>query len=283
MLRWRVLLVAACVLAAGCSTATGVWSSAPEPTRTLTPAPVPETPAISRAPVPGVSPGGSVDSRRLAAAHVAAIENRTYTWVFRMVRTDPERDERVVDATRRVQVGPTATLVEDEGFADYPPDQTVYLTDTAAYRQFRGIETSHIMNTTRADRNYVFAPSMLRFNLREDGYRLRAVERGGRRYLRLYYPPANATTTGGTPTDAYTATAIVTRAGFVRTLSVEYTDLRGHRVSLRYRYTDIGETTAPAPAWVSELRARANVTAPASATPEGSTPSPTPTPTNRSR
>jgi len=264
---WRTALIAACVLAAGCSTPTGVWSSpAADPTATLTPAPVPDTPVMSRAPVPGVAPNGSIDPRRLASAHAAVVDDRTYTWEFRMIRTDPQRGEPVVDATRRVRVGPAATLVEDEGFADYPSNQTVYLTDSAEYRQFRGIETSYIRNVSRENRDYVFAPSMLRFNLREEGYRLRSVERGGRSYLRIHYPVSNET--AGNATGGYSSTATVTRAGFVRTLSIEYTDLRGHRVSLRYRYTEVGETTVSEPAWVATLRARANDTA-ATSTPPG--------------
>jgi hypothetical protein len=257
--RWRALLVAACVLAAGCSGGPGVWSSpGSEPTRTLTPAPVPETPALSLTSVPGVSPDGSIDTRRLARAHVSAVGARTYTWTFRLRRTDPQTGQRVVNATRRVRVGERATLVEDERFRDAHPNQTVYLTDRTGYQRFRGSETTLVLNDSRPDRRYVFAPSMLRLTLRSEGYRLAVVERDRRRYLRLHHPAAAPGSDD--LNDSYTATATVARSGFVRSLSVSYTDLRGHHVTLRYRYTAIGSTTVSTPSWVSHLRERANAT-----------------------
>lgn len=81
------------------------WSSS-DPAPTLTPAPVPETPALSAAAVPGVFADGTVDVDRLAAAHARVTTDRTYTWVFRLTRTEPDTGVRAVDGTRRIQVGP---------------------------------------------------------------------------------------------------------------------------------------------------------------------------------
>jgi hypothetical protein len=112
------------------------------------------------------------------------------------------------------------------------------------------------LDVTRVDRRYVFAESLLRFNLRAGDYRTRAVERDGVRSLRLTYSPNGSAPADGTGN--YTATVFVTREGFVRQFSVAFTDLRGDRVSLRFRYTAVGATAVSPPDWVARLRANAS-------------------------
>lgn len=82
MVPWRTLAVATAVVLAGCA---GLAAD-PAPTETITPAPVPEdTPTPSTPPppslAPGVTAGGVEDVDRLAAAHRAALGNRSYTLV----------------------------------------------------------------------------------------------------------------------------------------------------------------------------------------------------------
>jgi len=54
----------------------------------------------------------------------------------------------------------------------------------------------------------------------------------------------------------YRATAYITPGGIVRTLSVEYDRIRVdgyHHITVRFDYTDIGETTVDRPAWIDRV------------------------------
>jgi len=256
------LVVASLLVAAGCSALPGGPAQSSESTPELTPAPVPArsaTPTPDTVPeavlAPGIDADGSVDMERLARAHQSYLDTRSYTWRYGQTRTSQETDRTVANVTRRVERGPNATLVEDSGFP-MVTDNTRYLTDRRGYQWSRSAAESPytILGETRGDRTYDPVGVLLEQFLDNQRFRLATVERNGRRYLRLYAPP-------GPPPPGlfddranmrdYTVTAYVMPSGFVQSLTASFADADvDHRVSIRFEYTAVGNTTVPRPRWV---------------------------------
>jgi len=274
--------LACLVVLAGCGAFVG-GSSSPD-SETLTPVPVPGGGTATDAPVvtdgapprpPGLGPDGVVNVTRLAQAHDAYVANWSYRWELRYRVASEKPPVRSQNFSRQVLVGTDAFLVRSVN-PGLDANQSLYVADGQGYLRTvqRNESTYDPVPLPRDHDDYAFADDMIREFVAGMRFEVTVVQRGGQSYYRLHA----ATEEGPEPfnsfrdeTENYTVTAYVTPEGFVRMLTVGYTQSRGsvtEHVSIRYDYTGIGTTTVDGPAWISRM-----TPVPAS-TPNASTPTP---------
>jgi len=246
-MNWRAVVVAVVVVLAGCGALGGGSAGADnadrsDPTRTLTPVPVPE---VTETPVtlpPGLTGDRVTDSAALVEAHFAALSGRSYTLRIR-VTVDDARSERLF----RVQT-PTryyrADRLEDGG-----ADRTHFADGATLYTR----------NEFDGQRHYgrfddVSPPSTRSVRL-------------SRAYLRVDRVRVAETRVDGDPAYELTGTydvhpavesfrnvslrAVIEPSGLIRTLNVSYyraTD--GANVTRSFAYSDLDSTTVERPGWV---------------------------------
>ena len=272
-MRWALLAVAALVVLAGCSS----LFAAGEERRgesggldgTLTPAPVPEvtvTPTPERWPVaPGLSRTGVADVEVLVAAHRAALANRSYTvtqWrgsasppnetveLFRVSEAAVESSRRYVAWTSRtrVRIGNGLTNVAD--YREFVTGQV---------RRLRYLVDGHVdpiyvrRHAVDARFNpYVGDPAVaaIRRHLPVANATVARTRVDGRRYFEVVGGRDDSRTENRRD---YTVRALVSPAGFVRSLNVTYVETGVYPLRVRYRlaYTGVGETTVDPPAWTA--------------------------------
>lgn len=260
----RLLPVVCLVVLAGCGAVP--FADDAEGPETVTPVPVETTagtpaPTVSAADLPpGVDTGGRVDGAELGAAHSEALGSRSYTWTIVSVTESPGGESETL--SRRVTVDDDAILLAENRTARYG-NVTVYLGDPQSYLRLDGEDGTRIspVDQPLSNRTYAFAGSLIEQFL--DGLTVdpTLVEREGREYVRLRAigdAPPNSTVSRYATVRNYSATAYVARAGFVRTLAVEYeevTDDGRERSSFRFDYGALGATTVTEPDWAATARA----------------------------
>ncbi len=253
------------VTLAGCSAFAG--GPPQEPTDTLTPAPVTDTATpVPEAPpdgpeLAGVSRNGTVVVDRFAASHRAEARSSTYTWVYAQRQTAPETDEQLLQYTRRVELDGNATLVETSGLP-YIANSTRYLTGDCGYqRQVLDIESPYsTFDPVSSGHTYAPAGELLETYLVDGQYRLDTATREGEQYVRLHLrteDPPPRVVDELSDIRRYRATAYVTPDGFVRTLAVAFRSTTDagidRRVSIRFDYRAVNETTVSQPDWVAKI------------------------------
>lgn len=253
MARQAALAVLLLVAAAGCNT-----PGAGSPTATVTPAAVPEDPVDYP---PGLSPDGVDRPGQVARAHAEAIGNRSYEWTTSQVRYAPRtvRVERTVvrragparyngsvlrQVRRRSGVTDRRTLVYADGEHRY--SRTVE-DGTASYQR---------VPVERHGDEGVYegaARRLLTRYLAVENATVARTERGDETLFRLVGRGSKLVEDG----DSYRVVALVTPAGLVRELRVNYELSDGPvlAVEVRWRYTGLGRTAVSAPEWYPSARA----------------------------
>lgn len=288
MRRHLSVLVLAAVLVAGCNAAPFGGADRSTDAERLTPLRVatdepPATVSVDGPRPDWLAPNGTVRVDALRRAHLDAVEDISYTWTFGMTRDERGAVIGGNEITRRVRTNGTATLVEQDG-ATLTGNPPIYVTRATDYT-FRGVgfrrvsaaryvdgtsavgrvETSDSTWVTRLDagarKRYAFTPDVLDRYLGGGTIVEASVARAdGQRLYRLYVPPGDPPRTlnrSAGPASRvwnYTATAYVTREGFVRTIVVGYDQrsaTQNHRVSIRIDYSRVGSTTVERPAWAA--------------------------------
>lgn len=275
-MRWGLVAVAVVVLIAGCSAVSfGDDGPGAAPTDTVTPVPVTDgstpAPTIGGERPPGVSANGTVDAGALASAHAAYLANRTYTWSIREDSDDPGDG-----FVRRVVVG-SETFLLSQSQGDPGRNVSLYVNATGGFiRVAEGDRIRYdLLRLPGRAADYVFATVSIRQFLDGRTVAVSTVERRERTYYRLHAadgaPPEAVGPAGATISD-FTATAYVTEEGFVRSLAAEYDraiDGDSSRVSIRYDYSRLDESTVIPPDWVGNVTRRSTPTpADPDATPE---------------
>ncbi|WP_436907281.1 DUF7537 family lipoprotein [Halosimplex marinum] len=268
----RALVVVALVTLAGCSVVAD--GGGPDPTDTLTPAPIPTTaPTDTAAPSPlppGVTTRGTVSPSALATAHVRAVTGRSYVWTerrrtltatgdgnwtvarnrTRSVRLEDGRTYRWSRSRRVIWTG--LTLTYRPALDRYSDGDTRYVregdTDGPVYRARPATNDSQAIALVAANRvqSYLSLRNVSVSVGRVDGERRYWVESGGDGVVDGEYA-AN-----------YSVGAVVTPEGFVRRLAVTYTtERRGTptRIEYEYAYRRVGNVSVSPPDWLPEARA----------------------------
>lgn len=259
---WRLVGVVALALTAGCAGAFG-GEATDEP---VTPAPVPdpadageETARVA----PGVGSDGVTDVVRLARAHQAAVSGTAYVWRYR-------RYSEPIPANRSVPIERSRELrVESERRYRYHTDSRS--TDLHNGRQYFGNFTEYA-DGERRYRRYVGAAGDGNWTYETEGpaevsdryvgeatnaiVRLLAVDaaRVSRRDDGTYRVLGVTDAVAGIgPVREYRVRAVVTRAGFVRSVNATFV-APGHqrRYSFVFTYSQVGTTTVEAPSWASD-------------------------------
>lgn len=250
VLRWTGV-VCLIVLLAGCN---GLSASTPDrvsTTQTVTPAPVPEErsrPLLRTA----VSTNGTVDPKRLAQTHKAVLANRSYTLTYIRNETANRPSAVARNTTNRIQVGRQATQVEVSGLRELR-DRQRYFTDSAGYEYVAAFNRTRRLETTRSDIEPTLATELIKVHLPGQSRQQTTITESDQRYLRVHVPKTAEIYAGDRYISDYTVTAYVHPSGYVRSMRVNYTDTsRGVDISLRFRYTAVGETSVKRPAWVPE-------------------------------
>jgi len=256
----EAVAVATLVLLAGCSAVPfGSGDGRSGPPDTVTPVPVTESPSPPRTVTgerpAGVSADGTVNADALSEAHVAAVGDSTYTWSIERVTTgdDPER------FSRQVVVG-NGTFVVTQSRDWTGANVSMFVNGTGGFlRTVTGDRVRYdFYRAPGGPEDYVLATASIQRFLDGRTVAVSTLERGGHTYVRLHAAGDRAPKTLG-PADAtvseFTVTAYVTPEGFVRSLTAEY-ELRGDgdraRVSLRYDYSRVGESSPAPPDWVGQ-------------------------------
>ncbi|MFB6074834.1 MAG: hypothetical protein ABEJ89_07465 [Haloarculaceae archaeon] len=246
----RALAVALLVALAGCNAFGGGSGDA---TPTVTPAPVPDPTPTERpgaAAVPGLSEAGVVDVDALAAAHRAALANRTY------VRTVERRNgNRTMRSTLRVA---------DQRTYAYEASAPSLVANTSAYADGETLYTRHSRRDQvypRYERTGTVAPAVERYAGAMLGpvrryfpardAQVAAISVRNRRHYEVigHTPPAGA----APGVENYTVRAVIERTGLVRSLFVSYDlvrDGRSRSVLVRIHYV-FRPVTIERPAWVT--------------------------------
>jgi len=262
-MRWGLAAVAVVVLLAGCSAVPfGGEGAGSAQADTVTPVPVTDsqtpTRTISGERPPGVSANGTVDADALARAHTASLENRTYTWSMRERTSDPQEW-----FSRSVVVGPERFSVSQ---SQGEPGRNVSLYVNATGGFLRVVEAGatryDLLRLPGRPVDYVFATVSIRQFFDGRTVAVSTVDRRGRTYYRLHAaggPPPRAVGPADATIRDFTATAYVTREGFVRSLAAEYdraVDGDRSHVSIRYDYSRLGESAPSTPEWVDNVTRR---------------------------
>jgi hypothetical protein len=246
------VLVICLIAAPGCSALSESNTGGDE---TLTPVPVsaegPTSTSSLNSPTeslpPGVSPNGTINVTRLVAAHESALANRTYRWTFSYSIAGEDGPERQ-NYTRLAIVGDDMFLAT-QSTPEASTNKTMYVVnDTGYLRTFRDQSKRFYTTQSPVDHySFAFSGKVIRRFLRGVSADMTRVEIGGETYYRLYSAEE------GVPRRL--VTAYVTSEGLVRSVAIEYHDLR-----VRYDYTDLGGVTVNRPDWVSRMASAENST-----------------------
>jgi len=266
-MRWRLLVVLAVVVIAGCSSLFATGEADDTATDTLTPAPVPEvTPTPEQWPVaPGVSGDGVDNVTALVAAHRAATANQSYVWRERRgVTTDQNGTVPVVDQTvARVESGSTYYFwTVDERIRLQSGLRTVanyseYVDGTVQANRYKfaggpTYERQQFDPASPSEHRHVglSATSAIRQYLDVENATVSAVRIDGRRHYRIV-----AGDWPGFATESVsdgTITAVVSPDGFVRSLEAAYSIYsadESRHVRYAFTYERVGNTTVDPPDW----------------------------------
>lgn len=260
----RLVLVVVLALSAGCST----LNPAGERATTVTPAPVPDatdtTTATSPLP-PGVTGARIVDLDRLPLAHMEAVNGTAYTWESNYTRVRFFDDRLFVGDVRK------AATVENQSHYTYwtnrkeaPREaQFSYLGEYELYadtsgrytRLMQGGEFEYERLPTRPARKQIgqHAGSAITEYLQTENVSVAETRVAGQRYYEIVGTDYAFRT--GYDIRNYTARALVSPDGFVRSLSVDYNQTRDgerERVTYTFEYSQVGTATVEKPAWVED-------------------------------
>lgn len=251
-MRLAVLAVVALAALAGCSGFVGSASDG-----TVTPAPVPEpTPADAESRIaPGLGGATVIDAQRLARAHRAAIQNRSYVWVEQRNASQFNGNGSMLVRTR--------VSVEHERLYRYNLWTSWSFANTSEYTAG---ETRYRREVGRAGYRYLTEPATnvtdrygdnaqlaIRRYLAVGNATVAATQVDGRRYYRVTGTTDSIPVTG--EISNYSVEALIAPSGFVRELSVSYDDVLGgdrERISYQFRYSGVDETTVDPPAWARD-------------------------------
>lgn len=269
---WYRLLACLLLVTAGCNVPAGGGSG--EPTRTVTPVPVPAEETLA----PGVTDEGVVNPRALADAHAGVLAGTSF-------RLSVNRTVRGANGTLRDRLRLDLALAADRGYraeaATAGPDAPVFLGTPPANATFWSNGSTYARKLTRdGETTYnTFTPVEGAGTWQ---YWARTVPFGGQRaspraFLTRTFravdttvvgrADANGTTVyrlrGNTTTERLDAqiddprnvslTATVTERGLVRSLSLRYVgtmDGEPVRVTRTVAYRDVGATTVERPPWL---------------------------------
>ncbi|MBV0925790.1 hypothetical protein KTS45_16420 [Halomicroarcula limicola] len=268
MRRVVVVLLAGCLVTAGCTALVGPRD--PAASETLTPAPVPEEPPARVA--PGLTETGVTDSDALAQAHVVRLSNVSYTlWYTRTVRT----------GDGDVRLRQTTVFRTGANYREYVARRTVTGTSVpetelrTRWTDGRAIERTTVNETTRrevvADGRGIGAPPLPprealffepTYNSRLaslfDGANVTDVSPAREEVRQTYGAPVyRVSADGATDRSQFPVapaervgdvgfTAVVGPEGLVYDYGVQYTVVRNGttlRVTESLRYGEVGTTT----------------------------------------
>lgn len=253
MSRAAAVCVVTILLLAGCG-------GAADPTRTATPAPVPDAEGTASLP-PGVG-NDSVDASALAEAHRRAVQNRSYTLVVieRRRAGGPELGARYVGHRRVVRVDGAGRAVEERAALASRATFSSTVVELVAYvagdRRFVRAETGNgtvhrVAPATRGRYPSLGAALVERYLSVENA----SIVAGAGDAVRIR---------GSGPTAVngsyYTVEARVGPDGFVRELRANFRDAEGTARWVTVRYRHVGDTTVAEPDWVEDAAANATRT-----------------------
>lgn len=280
--RHAPVLVAACLVLAGCSGLLAPDSGAA--TDTVTPVPVSaaedgrtDERITVEGPLPAwLAPDGRIDSDRLADAHRRALANRSFGFeTTHVARNDSGvvwrlREQAAIRNATRWRLQRTARPFDEFVYVDrpveYPFTSIIFADETGQYTRERNV-TSGAWTTdvvfrwfTAQPRNWSVARTVHALSDRAD--RVERVRRDGQPYYRVVarteWEPDSWDGFGvdGQVTD-YGVTAYVTPEGFVDAVAISFVEREGpetRRHTVRVRHRGVGNTTVETPAWVNQLK-----------------------------
>ncbi|MFB6173915.1 MAG: hypothetical protein ABEI39_04655 [Halobacteriales archaeon] len=268
-MRWRLVVLVAVVLTAGCGSLFAADGGAERAEQaTLTPAPVPEiTPTPEQWPLaPGLTADGVADADVLAEAHREAVANRSY--VFRVRRgfgvrvngTVPTNHTTVarVESPRVYRVWTHEEEVRFQRGLTQLDNYSVYANGTASTirsqlpDQLPTVRRQSAITPAVQHRHIgVRATDAVRQFLAVGNVTVTPVRFDGRRHYLVSGGSYSGFAAGAL--DNENVTALVSPEGFVRSLDVSYSVRRmGDPRSVRYTFTyeRVGNTTVDRPDWV---------------------------------
>lgn len=240
----RLAAVALAVLLAGCS----AFAGGGEPTETVTPAPVPEVTPGERggtALPPGVTAEGVVDPAALADAHLNAVENRSYVMRGRFVYGN-----QTSAALLRVASPRRYYYRETNGY--YGSNVTEFADGEWWYGRYDRFQSRYSRDraTDATERFGAIVTQYVDQYLAGDATVTEATVDGQRRFvIRSSDQPWNRTAV-----EDYSARALVTPDGVIRSLRVSFVDRDGDdelRVEQQLSY-ERRDVTVERPEWVDE-------------------------------
>lgn len=261
---WRLVGVVVLALTAGCGDVLRGEGTGDA----FTPAPVPES-GDATAPgtddraqiLPGVGPDGVTDATRLADAHEAAVAERSYRWRYRQLseRLRPNRTvpidrsrEFVVESERRYRYSTDSRSVDVHESRSYFGHFTEYADGDRRYQRYAGGEgwTHDVAPATDVTQRYggEATEAILRFL---DVAAATVSPRAESETYRIV--GATDQVTGIGAVEQYRVRAVVTRAGFVRSLNATFVapELQ-RRYAFEFAYTRVGTAEVTAPPWATD-------------------------------
>jgi hypothetical protein len=273
------LAVVLLIALAGCGAVPFGSGTPGAPAETLTPAPV-ETEATAGTPTgtpiaaplpPGVTRNGTVEVDALRDAHGEVVNRTSYTWVLGYEANNSGGGLLNQSFTRRVAVENDRVLARQFD-ADREQNQTLYVEGDAGYLRVDTPNRTDYESVANpgGHQDYAVGTNAVWRYLAGVDVTVDTVQRDGETYYRLYSAdgPHPVSLRGPTSRIAdYTVTAYVRPDGLVRTMVVDfvrYVSEREQRISIRFDYDAVGETSVVRPDWVDRV-------------PDDATATPTPT------
>ena len=267
MTRWHALALVALVLLSGCSSFVGsegvAGDESPEPT--VTPAPVPEvTPTPDPWPVaPGISGAGVVDVDTLVDAHLRAVRGQSYEFTERRGTSETSNGTVPMSLDHRARVESENTysrwavntvgsrLPREANYSQYVVDGDGFA-EVPALGTNRTLRRSIRSSNATARIGSEAAAAIRRYLDRSPGRTtVDSTRVDGQPYYRV--ESRGGAVTAVVNASNVTISALVSPAGFVRSLDVGYRETRlgdSHRVRYRFAYDRVGTTTVDPPDWV---------------------------------
>lgn len=265
-MRWRTLAVVVLAVTAGC----GTFTTASEPTESVTPVPVTGVP--TEAPTPtGIAPGltgdGVRDVNRLAEGHTNAIEGERYVW--RSVRRTDSlpnvsgqehvvRQNLSVESERRYRFYTNRRDLNQRGDERLLNDVTEFADGQTVYRRFVPFSQQEFTYARQpAEAASVRYESEMAGPVRRYLAVPNATVEETRVQTRPYYRiiAERETTPGFTRGRNFSATALVSPEGFVRSMNVSYVVDRAARtvtVEYSFRYERGDDVSVERPDWIDD-------------------------------
>jgi len=258
----RLLLVVVLALSAGCS----ALETPSDRSMTVTPAPVPDaTETATPNPLPpGVTGAEIVDLDRLALAHGAATNDTAYTWDSNYTRvrffddrqfTAHIREEATVENESRYTYWTNRKEAPREEQFSYLGEYGLYADSDGRYTRLKqGGEFTYERLPPRPARQQIGtrATSAITEYLRTENVTVAETRVDGQRYYEIV--GTDYAFRSGYGIRNYTARAVVSPDGFVRSLHVEYDQTRDgerERITYTFQYSRLGDTTVERPEWVT--------------------------------